>query len=704
MKILNFEEKAVIRVCNSVVLLSILLLYLHYIPLSRLLLNTQLVGGDTTAHYYYAWYLHHQCLPKGEILCWSNDLLMGYPLLQYYFPFPFLLPALLGFVIPFKIAFKLSVLGYMLLIPYSLYFFCKRLRLPFPGPALAALAATGLMFTEHNFHSGFYVLDNLSGQFSSTFAIALFFIFLGMLFSSIEHHRNIRGAISAGFVLGISCLSHGMLVPLLSFLISGIYFVFHPLRKTAFTKIFISLFLGYALFSFWALPLFFDTDFSYSPKISKTVDWKFYLNFFEPFHQGVFFLSFLGLPFIFKRREQSGFLLLQGMLLTGGFLVLSLLSNYFGKLPVLDRYLPVYLLYLGALGAYGLSHLLEKTDVEWRAIVLLLLGLLVHGRIFTSTKILPQWAEQNFSGLEAHELYQPFIEVMNQVASYPNEGRLSTMMLYDSKLIKAVAGPFLSDILPIYINKPVLSTGTQGFYSLSFTAVNLFFYEGIASGDPKRLSLLSELLNVQYILKTSRTEAAILNDVFELLFEIGWEPGEKIQLYSRRIKRWNYVEVPDFAPLHYVGKENGVDLLHKTFKSIERASIPLVFSKAFKGKNVSELSEISSERIDNANCVLEELENNQESFTFKTSCPGKPHIVRFSYHPGWKSLSGEQIYHVTPNFLLLYPQGEVVTLKYGPTLAGRVGQILALCSLLIITLSIFSAALTKRTQTKAHRR
>jgi len=78
---------------------------------------------------------------------------------------------------------------------------------------------------------------------------------------------------------------------------------------------------------------------------------------------------------------------------------------------------------------------------------------------------------------------------------------------------------------------------------------------------------------------------------------------------------------------------------------------------------------VSNERVDNL------------SIAFDTSAPGKPHYIKVSYAPGWKSRGGERIYPAAPGFMLVIPATSHVELVYGRTVWEILGIILTLLAL-----------------------
>ena len=50
--------------------------------------NTTTNGGDMGAHVWLPWFLEHNWFPKFRLSGWSPDWYAGFPVGQYYFPFP----------------------------------------------------------------------------------------------------------------------------------------------------------------------------------------------------------------------------------------------------------------------------------------------------------------------------------------------------------------------------------------------------------------------------------------------------------------------------------------------------------------------------------------------------------------------------------------------------------------------------------------
>ncbi len=85
--------------------------------------HTTPAGGDTGSHVWGPDYLRHHLLPKGRVTGWAPDLYAGFPAYQFYFPLPALAIALLSFILPYEVAFKLITITGILTLPVAAWAF-----------------------------------------------------------------------------------------------------------------------------------------------------------------------------------------------------------------------------------------------------------------------------------------------------------------------------------------------------------------------------------------------------------------------------------------------------------------------------------------------------------------------------------------------------------------------------------------------------
>src|SRR3989304_6229172 len=131
---------------DAAILITIFIFLLSYFRPSVFLTNNIPTGGDMASHYYPVKYLKEVLLPKGRIVGWMQGNYAGFPLFQVYFPFPFLLIALLSYIVPMQIAFKAVAVSGIFALPLCIYFALKLMHYKFPAPILSALFTMPFLF------------------------------------------------------------------------------------------------------------------------------------------------------------------------------------------------------------------------------------------------------------------------------------------------------------------------------------------------------------------------------------------------------------------------------------------------------------------------------------------------------------------------------------------------------------------------------
>ena len=77
-----------------------------------------------------------------------------------------------------------------------------------------------------------------------------------------------------------------------------------------------------------------------------------------------------------------------------------------------------------------------------------------------------------------------------------------------------------------------------------------------------------------------------------------------------------------------------------------------------------------------------------ETMTAEGLAPGRPLIIKASFHPAWRASGGERVYRVTPAFMLVFPRRGVLTLSFGrawPHFLGEALTLLGLALLILVT-------------------
>lgn len=144
------EEGGLSLLLDITVLVGVVIFIISNLSPRYLLTKTITTGGDTASHYYTLYYLVHELLPAGKVTGWTPGNYAGFPLLQFYFPLPFLIMSFFNLFMPLQIAFKLVTLLGTLLLPLSAYLMLRMIRCPFPGPAIGAALTLPFLFNPAN--------------------------------------------------------------------------------------------------------------------------------------------------------------------------------------------------------------------------------------------------------------------------------------------------------------------------------------------------------------------------------------------------------------------------------------------------------------------------------------------------------------------------------------------------------------------------
>jgi uncharacterized membrane protein len=77
-----------------------------------------------------------------------------------------------------------------------------------------------------------------------------------------------------------------------------------------------------------------------------------------------------------------------------------------------------------------------------------------------------------------------------------------------------------------------------------------------------------------------------------------------------------------------------------------------------------------------------------DEITFHVDRTGVPVLVRVSYFPAWHATGAAGPWRAEPNLMVVVPSAHDVTLRYGPSGAGRVGELLLVGGLVALVVLI----------------
>jgi uncharacterized membrane protein len=663
---MRIEEEQLI---DFVIILLVYSFLLNYFKLQLILLQTTTSGGDTPSHHYIAFYLKNYLLPKLRITGWSPDWYAGFPFLTFYFPLTYILIAILSYILPFVIAFKIvTVLG-VFLLPICTYTSLKLMKFEFPIPILATILSLYFLFSESFTFYGANIPSTLAGEFSYSLSFSLMILLTGALYKGIKENKHL---IKNSTLLSLMSFSH--LYTTSVFLFSSAFFLKDWKRSLKY--LFLFYFFGLSLIAFWLVPFILKSVYMSSMGWiqDKSIE-KLYLspfNFFLPF-------TFLAVLIGFIKRDERVFYFL-------GFILVSLAFFYFLPNGHLFncRYLPFYYFYSLLLASYAIGDIVGTINNKRVAIIFTLIFLVFSFYyISSSLKFIPFWIKWNYEGFESKEKWQTLKELFEYLKTLPY-GRI----MHEYTPSHDVYGsPRTLESIPYFSSKPVMEgllieSGINAPYHfwmqahLSEKPSCPISYVGCHSLNISKGYEYLKLFGVKYFIASSeKVKEEIEKDSnFKFLKEIG-----DFRIYEVK-GSGNIVEIPKYQPV-FARRDKWKELSLEWFKS-DFIDVPIVFTNENRENSIERLEDIDKVPL-NANCSVEENVSNEE-IKIRTNCIGIPLLVKVSYFPNWKVEGANKIYLASPAFMVIFPNSENVRIYYGIDLIDIFGIIITILGVVLL--------------------
>ena len=668
---------------------------------------TTTAGGDTGAHHYPAQYLIQELLPHFRLTGWAPGWYAGMPMLTFYFPFPFLLIAILDWFIPYLVAFKIvTVLG-VFALPATAYAMGRLFRVRRPFPIMAAVFALVFLLMESYSIYGGNILSTLAGEFGYMLSFALVFLFLGTVYRGMEKPRFNMLFVLNCLILMALVLSHIVTTVVLVCIVPGLLLV--TPRWRSFRYLVAVAAVGFCLTAFWSLPF------------AANLQWTAHMAWdqLRSVHDLVpvqlipaAALGLLGMAYAVARREKK---LLPLAWITFITLVLFyVLPN--GRLWN-ARILPFFYISIHLWAAYGatwlvrpfvvmMRDLLRLRGITARLIYVPVVAIVLGAVIIVTSTTAAGWIRWNYSGYEGKANWTQYKQINDFIATL-SPGRV---MVEHGQKIDELGTPRAFEIIPYWTGQPTMEgTLMEASYTAPFHFINQAELSKDASNAiigvkypprnvPQGITHL-QLMNIPYLLTiTPEVTGEVLADSrAELLATFG-----DYNIF-RIVGTTGYVEVMKNQPVRVdVPQTKWRDMAVDWYLNPTDLGTPLVLDKGEAA--LKQFASITPDQATNPPMVPinteghvtgEQLEN--ESLSFDTTAVGQPHWIKISYFPNWHVKGAEGPYLVSPSFMMVIPTQSHVTLYYGRTAANTVGQTLeVLAWLLLLGLAIWRAILWRR--------
>lgn len=671
---------------------------------------TTTAGGDTGAYHYPMQYLIHELLPHFRLTGWAPGWYAGMPMFTFYFPFPFLLIAVLNWILPYTVAFKLvTVLG-VFALPAAAYAMARLWRVRRPYPVLAAVFALVFLLMQSYSIYGGNILSTLAGEFSYMLSFSLVFLFLGTVHRGMQKSRFDMLFVLNGLILMTIVLCHVVTTVALVCIVPGILLVNRRWRALLYLAAVAA--VGFALSAFWTLPFVSDLQWS------ATMAWD-QLHSIHDFLPTALLpvagLGLVGMAYAVARKESK--LLPLAWATVAMIVVAFALPN--GRLWN-ARILPFWYFSLHLWAAYGTAWLIRPFAVMVRdlfhvksvtakriyvPLVAIVLGVVV---IMTSSTAM-SWIKWNYTGYEGKTKWAQYQQINNFIAKLDPPGRV---MVEHAQKIDEFGTPRAFEIIPYWTALPTME-GT--LMEASFTAPFHFINQAELSKEASdaiigvRYPSLNvaqglthlQLMNIPYLLTlspevTSQVKADKRADLLATfgdysIFRIAGSTG--------------YVQVMANEPVRLKTSQKGWrDTIVNWYLNPPDLTTPVVWDQGqaalqkFAPITAGNVTNPPQVPVQTDGTVTNEVLQN-ESLSFDTTAIGEPHWIKISYFPNWHVKGAEGPYLVSPSFMMVIPTQTHVTLYYGRTAANNVGQTLEVIGWLVLAgISAWRFVIWRRTR------
>jgi len=668
---------------------------------------TTTAGGDTGAHHYPAQYLIEELLPHFRLTGWAPGWYAGMPMLTFYWPFPFLLIAILDWFMPYQIAFKIVTALGVFALPAAAYALARLWRVRRPFPILAAVFALAFLLMQSYSIYGGNILSTLAGEFGYMISFSLVILFLGTVHRGMEKPGfNMLFVLNCLILLAL-VLSHIVTTIVLVCIVPGLLLV-NPRWRSLGYLVAVAV-VAFCLSAFWSLPF------------AAHLEWTAHMAW-NQLHSirdlvptallPVAALALIGMAYGVARRERKLLPLAWITFIT--LVIFWILPD--GRLWN-ARVLPFFYFSLHMWAAYGATWLVRPFAVMMRDLFRLraltarrvyvpVVAVVVGAILVVTSTTAAGWIKWNYSGYEGKTQWPLYRQILDYLSTL-SPGRV---MVEHGQKLDEFGTPRAFEIIPYWTP---LDTMEGTLMEASFTAPFHFINQAELSKQPSNAIIgvrypglnvrqgitHLQLMNIPYLIAFSpEVKNALATDSrVELLASFG-----DYSIY-RILGCTGYVEVMKKKPVRLSVKQNEWREVANTWYLDPAAlDVPFVWDRGEEA--LKQFAEITPEQVTSApavpvntegHVISETLEN--EKLIFDTTAIGQPHWIKISYFPNWHVEGAEGPFLVSPSFMMVIPTQSHVVLYYGRTTVNTVGQVLeGLAWLLLLCLAAWRAVLWRR--------
>ena len=673
------RAKLAARLLAAASVLAPTLLLASLFPLPLMLAATTAAGGDLGSHNYAAAVARDFLFTRHQLTGWVPGNFCGFPLFQMYFPLPFVLSTAISLLVNPLVAFKLTSVAGILALPAAAFYCLSARGVPRPGPHLAASLVVPFLMQSGNSAWGGNLQSTMAGEFVFSISLPLALVYLAWHRKAFE---STRAALVTGGIVALVALTHAYTA--LWVALTAALTVPLGRRPAASTMRLATVFgLGGALCAFWLVPLLWyspwTTAFKHLWVIGSIVEvvprllWP----------AIAIAMAAPAMLWWLDRAALRGYWSASGLLWAGvAAAVLSyVVAPNFGVVDV--RFLPFAQLMISLLAAVGAGFLLRRVTAHalWIPIVFLGIAIVTRGE----ADRISGWVRWNYEGFERKALWPVYRGIADRLRGTAADPRV----VYEHSPENEVLGTVRAfENLPLFSGRSTLE-GVN--FQASVTAPFVFYVQSeiselmscpFAEWGCSRPALEAgiehlAMMNVSDVIVRSAAMKAAAARTEHLAYSASVGPYD---LYEVTGYQRGYAVPLAMAPYVVETKDWKVHA-YQWFKRA-RATDPVpvfvtdpatapdpAFARHF---DAVPPPDPATTALAGAGGIEEQIDG--ERITVRGLRPGQPLLVRVSFHPRWRSTTGERVWLAGPGFMLVVPSRSEIELVYGDALPARLGR------------------------------
>ena len=655
-------------------------------------------GGDMGSHFWPLYVLKNEGLPYllkllnpfnfGEqvlyLRLWNPGNLGGEPVLLHYFPLPFMIMVIISFFVDLGTAFNIGTLLPVFMLPFCVYFCMRQMDFKFPTPILAVCLTLPHLYNESYSMFGGNTLSTLSGQFAHLYALCFLLLGLGCLVKNIKENHI---SIAAICFFSATALSHAyvfVIIPV--FFLSVLVFakkqqLFNWLKIlviTGLTTLALSLWFLWPMMDHhpWTTPvaMYFGTKALVDVFTSKEL-------------YPIYAIILIGLVFmaivLFQRKHKILeckpllFWMIPALVYFGLFFI-------FPKIGLVDsRVLPQITLFL-CISSSILCAFVNRIYIPKKVFSIFILPsiLLMMWWMTGYMKNFSYWSQWNYSGWQDKKYYPNLQKLYKEISPGFSKPRI----IFEHNTLHNAAGtPRVFEMLPYFTSRATL----EGLYAeANLLSPTSYYMQAKVSKSPscpirgyicpkygiENLAPKLNLMGIGHIIVFTDESREKIRQADYLIEEQGFDPWTLYHLKSP----------PSFADPIY----GSVELIEKT--EDWRHTMNKWFDQ-YDGQNAWQLIALNSDTENFKTSIENSSEKDCDTnvtvdffgFDLETNCVGAPHVVKFAYHPSWKTSTYDPIYLISPGLIGMVPSENKVRFDFGQSLSWRLATFLSIITFFI---------------------